>query len=150
MADDGSSQSATVWPLVKFAFNIKMGDTEMIFQEVTGLDTEDKIEYRGGNSNNFAAIKMPGIKKYEEVTLKKGVAKDSEQFLATYSSLKAKAPGNSTVIISLLDENNNVAMTWQLANATIAKMSVTDMTSANHQAMIGSMVLTHEGLTILS
>ena len=38
MADDGSAQSTTVWPLPKFFFQVKWGDQEMSFQEVSGLE----------------------------------------------------------------------------------------------------------------
>jgi len=47
MADDGSAQSAATWPLVKFSFQVKWDDKELIFQEVTGLSSETQvIEYR--------------------------------------------------------------------------------------------------------
>jgi hypothetical protein len=48
MADDGSKQSAATWPLVKFSFNVKFLDgNEVIFQEVTGLSTENKtVDHR--------------------------------------------------------------------------------------------------------
>ena len=63
-----------VWPLPKFYFQVKLGDTEVAFQEVSGLDIEAQIiEYRHGNSPEFSTIKMPGIKKVGNVTLKKGV-----------------------------------------------------------------------------
>ena len=63
-----------VWPLPKFYFQVKLGDKEVPFQEVSGLDIEAQIvEYRHGNSKEFSTIKMPGIKKTGNVTLKKGV-----------------------------------------------------------------------------
>jgi hypothetical protein len=50
MAEDGAAQSTATWPLVKFSFQVKWDDAELIFQEVTGLSSETQvIEYRGGN-----------------------------------------------------------------------------------------------------
>ena len=51
MAEEGKQQSANSWPLVKFAFSVRIGDTEAIFQEVTGLSADmQEIEYRKGNN----------------------------------------------------------------------------------------------------
>ncbi|GAB7215209.1 phage tail protein [Dickeya oryzae] len=77
MADDGSAQSSTVWPMPKFHFEVKWdggAGASMVasFQEITGLDIEAQIiEYRAGNSPVFSTIKMPGIIKSGNVTLKK-------------------------------------------------------------------------------
>ena len=74
MADDGSAQEA-VWPLPKFYFSIDLGDgKKQLFSEVSGLQTDvEPIEYRHGDSPVFSPIKMPGLRKVGNVTLKKGV-----------------------------------------------------------------------------
>ena len=79
MSDDGSKQSEKVWPLPKFHFQAKIGDSAASFQEVSGLDVEnDPIEYRAGDSKVFSTIKMPGMMKNGNITMKKGVfAKDN-------------------------------------------------------------------------
>jgi hypothetical protein len=72
------------WPLSKFPFSVALADggTEVAFQEVTGLDVEAApIEYKTGNSQAFATIKMPGNVKYGNVTLKKGVFIKDNTFL---------------------------------------------------------------------
>ena len=52
----------------------------MSFQEVSGLDIEAQpIEYRAGDNKGFSAVKMPGIKKYSDVTTKKGVFKSDRK-----------------------------------------------------------------------
>ena len=40
MADDGSAQSPTVWPLPRLWFQVKWGSEVLAFQEVSGLDIE--------------------------------------------------------------------------------------------------------------
>ena len=89
MADDGSAQSTTVWPLPKFHFEVKWGDQILHFQEVSGLDTEAQpIEYRHGDSAQFSITKMPGLKKYSDVTLKKGVFKGDNKFWDWFNGIK--------------------------------------------------------------
>ena len=80
MADDGSKQGSN-WPLPKFYFQVKWDSEEVAFQEVSGLDTEAQIiEYRHGNSKEFSTIKMPGLKKFGNVTMKKGVFVKDNKF----------------------------------------------------------------------
>ena len=81
MADDGSAQSTTVWPIPKFRFEVLWDDAVMSFQEVSGIDVESQLlEYRRGDSPSFSPIKMPGIKKYNNITMKKGVFKSDSKF----------------------------------------------------------------------
>ena len=88
MAEDGSKQSESVWPLPKFRFEVRFGHVAVAFQEVSGLDVESQpIEYRGGSGAAFSTVKMPGIKKYGNITLKKGVFPKDGEFWAWYVGL---------------------------------------------------------------
>jgi phage tail-like protein len=84
MPDDGSAQSKTVWPLPAFHFEVTIGATDGLkgaFSEVTGLNSETQvIEYRHGNSPVYTPIKMPGITKVGNVTLKSGIFKSDNSF----------------------------------------------------------------------
>src|SRR4051812_42537711 len=82
MADDGSAQSTTEWPIPKFRFEVKWDSEVMAFQEVSGLDVESQpIEYLAGNSPDFAGQKVPGIKEYPDITMEKGVFKSENKLL---------------------------------------------------------------------
>ncbi len=149
MADDGASQSQVVWPLVKFSFQVKWDDTELIFQEVTGLSSETQVlEYRGGNNKVFSTVKMPGVQKFGNVTLKKGIFKGDKALWDKYTAIKMNTFKRSTITISLLDEANAVAMTWTLTNAFPCKITVTDMKSDGNEIAVETIELAHEGLKI--
>ncbi|SJZ92533.1 phage tail protein [Sediminibacterium ginsengisoli] len=151
MAENGATQSASTWPLVKFQFSVKIGSDELFFQEVTGLSSETQvIEYRAGNSQAYSTVKMPGIKKYGNITLKKGIFKDDKKMWTMYNAIKMNTIERVTVVISLLDEANAVAMSWNLTNAFPCKMTVTDMKSDANEAAVETMELAHEGLTIVA
>jgi phage tail-like protein len=150
MAETGKEQSKTTWPLVKFQFSVKIADKEAFFQEVTGLSAEmQQIEYRHGNSKEFSSVKMPGIKKFGNVTLKKGIFKDDKGFWDLYKQVTMNTFERKTITISLLDENNGVAMSWTLANAFPCKITVTDMKSDANEPAVETMELAHEGLVIV-
>ncbi|MFB9080641.1 phage tail protein [Flavobacterium procerum] len=150
MADDGSKQSAATWPLVKFSFQVKWDDAELIFQEVTGLSSETQvIEYRGGSSKVYSTVKMPGIQKFGNVTLKKGMFLGDKALWDKYNAITMNTYKRSTITISLLDETNEVAMSWTLANAFPVKITVTDMKSDGNEVAVESIELAHEKLTIV-
>jgi phage tail-like protein len=149
MADDGSAQSTSVWPLPKFHFQVKWDAEVMSFQEVSGLDIEAQpIEYRHGDSPEFSTIKMPGIKKFGNVTMKKGVFKSDNKFWDWFNQIKMNTIKRVPVTISLLDESGAPTMVWTLANAWPTKLTATDLKSDGNEVSIESIEITHEGITI--
>ena len=149
MADDGSAQSTTVWPIPKFRFEVLWDGAVMSFQEVSGLDVEAQpIEYRRGDSAAFSVIKMPGIKKYSDVTMKKGVFKSDNKFWDWFNQIKMNTIQRKSVTIRLLDEAGAPTMVWTLANAWPTKITGTDLKSQGNEVAVESIVIAHEGLTI--
>ena len=149
MADDGSAQSKTIWPLPKFHFQVKWDSAVMSFQEVSGLGVESTpIEYRHGDSPAFSVIKMPGIKKYGNVTMKKGVFKSDNKFWDWFNEIKMNTIKRKPVIISLLDEAGKPTMVWTLANAFPTKITGTDLKAEGNEVAVESIEIAHEGLTI--
>ncbi len=149
MADDGSAQSTSVWPIPKFYFQVKWDSEVMSFQEVSGLDIEAQpIEYRHGDSPEFSTIKMPGIKKSGNVTMKKGVYKSDNKFWDWFNQIKMNTIKRVPVTISLLDETGAPTMVWTLANAWPTKISGTDLKADGNEVAIETIEIVHEGITI--
>lgn len=148
-ADNGFAQSTTAWLLPKFYFKVKWDSAVMHFQEVTGLDAEaEPIEYRHGDSPQFSVIKMPGLKKFSDVTLKKGVFKSDSKFWDWFNEIKINTIERKTVTISLLDEAGAPTMVWTLANAWPRKVTGTDLKAEGNEVAVETIVICHEGLTI--
>ncbi len=101
MSDDGSKQKAT-WPMPKFRFEVDFG-TELkgvAFQEVSGMDVENQIiEYRKTNTPQFSTEKMPGIVKYGNVTMKRGVFINDKSFWDWFNEIKMNTIKRRTVTI---------------------------------------------------
>jgi phage tail-like protein len=149
MADDGSKQSTEIWPIPKFRFMVKWGDKEMSFQEVSGLDAEAQIiEYRSGNSKEFAPVKMPGLKKFSNVTMKKGVFKSDNKFWEWFKKIQMNTIERVPVTIALLDEGGGNTMVWTLANAWPTKITGTDLKAQGNEVAVETIEIAHEGLTI--
>jgi len=149
MADDGSAKSTTIWPLPKFRFEVNLNGDILSFQEVSGLDSElQVIEYRHGNSPEFSTIKMPGIKKYGNVTMKKGILKSDSKFRDWYDQIKMITIKRVPVTISLLDDAGAATMVWTLTNAWPTKITMTDLKSEGNEVAIETIEVAHEGITV--
>jgi phage tail-like protein len=149
MADDGSKQSGNVWPLPLFYFKVNWGAEVMMFQEMSGLEAEAQpIEYRAGEGPVFSTIRMPGIKKYSNVTLKKGVIKSDSKFWDWFNQFDVGTIKRETITISLLDETGAPTMVWTLANAWPTKITGTDFKAEGHEVAVETIEIAHEGLTI--
>jgi len=138
------------WPLPKFYFSVDIGDmTDLPFQEVSGLGIETEvIEYRHGNSPVHANIKMPGLMKYGDITLKKGVFATDNQFYDWISQIQLNTYERLTVVVKLLDEDGNPRMTWTLSNAFPKQVTPTQMNSQSSEVAIETIVFACEGMEI--
>ncbi len=149
MAEAGDKQSKNTWPIPKFYFQVKWDSKTLAFQEVSGLDAEAQpIEYRAGDSKVFSTIKMPGIQKFSNVTMKKGVYKSDNKFWDWFHEIKMNTIKRIPVTISLLDESGKPTMVWKLVNAWPTKITATDLKSDGNEVAIESIEIAHEGLTI--
>ncbi|MFT3956361.1 MAG: phage tail protein [Piscinibacter sp.] len=149
MADDGSAQSTTVWPIPKFRFEVQWDSALLSFQEVSGLDAEAQpIEYRHVDSPTFSVVKMPGVRKFGNVTMKKGIFKSNDKFWDWFNEIKMNTVKHKPIAISLLDEAGKPTMVWTLANAWPTKITGTDLKAQGHEVAIETLEISHEGLII--
>lgn len=146
------------YPIPKFHFQVEWGDGFRIgFTEVSGLDVETEvIEYREGVSKKYNKTKQPGLTKYSDVTLKRGMFEGDFDFFNLWKESYFFQEGNSTgsryrrtVTIKLLNEEHNPIITWQLENAWAKKVQSTDLKADANEVSIETMEICHEGLTIL-
>jgi phage tail-like protein len=140
----------TPWPIPTVHFKVTfVGKGAIAFQEVSGLDTEyDVMEYRAGNSPEFSTVRMPGLKKHSDITLKKGMFSDDTTLFDYFSSIKMNTVARETVTIQLLDEAQEPLYTWTLKNAFPKKVTGANLNAKTSEAAIEEMVLSHEGLTM--
>ena len=119
------------------------------FSEVTGFDASiDVIEYREGDMTQ-TPIKIPGLKKYGNITLKQGLV-DS---MVLYEWMTAGLEGDverKTLTITLLDIAGSPAASWQIINAWPVKYTAPDFNATSSEVAIESLEIAHEGMTRVS
>lgn len=137
------------YPLPKFHFLVDWGGTKIGFSEVTGLEVETQvIEYRDGVMPEYSKIKMPGMQKYGNITLKRGVFQGDNEFYDWWNSVKLNTIERRDLTISLLNEEHEPVMVWKVKNAWPSKVKSTDLKSDGNEVALESLELVHEGLTM--
>ncbi|MFK7876543.1 MAG: phage tail protein [Paracoccaceae bacterium] len=111
-------------PYGNFNFRVKLGNDEVIggFSDVSGLNSEINIaEYRAGNSPENHVTKIPGVHKFENVTLKRGIV-DSKAFWDWMKEAWTTGPkAKRDMKIEMLDEAHQPVQSWVLAGAVPSK-----------------------------
>lgn len=137
------------YPLPKFHFQVDWGGTKIGFTEVSGLNIENKlIEYRDGASPEFSKIKMPGMREFSNITLKRGVFAADNEFYQWLDTISLNTVERRDVVIKLLNENHEPVVTWKIKNAFPIKIQSTDLKADGSEVAIEQLDLAHEGLTI--
>lgn len=137
------------YPLSKFYFEVDWGGTKVGFQEVSGLNIEvDPIEYRQGASPDFSKIKMPGMAKFPNITLKRGSFKGDNEYQEWLRTINLNTVDRRSITISLLDETGSPAITWKVKNAFPVKLQSTDLKAEGNEVAVETLEIAHEGLTI--
>jgi len=156
---------ATNYPLGKFRFKVgrqknNLESEETVgFTEVSGLSYEIEVaEYRTGLDRGFSKVKIPGLRKFGNVTLKKGViqgaSKANSDFYTWISdgnapfSVKTRTDYRRDIVIVLMDEANEPMVTWTLFQAFPIKVAFTDMKADANEVAIETLELAIEDLTV--
>ncbi len=138
------------YPLPKFHFTVKgIGNEAIGFTEVSGLDMEiEPIEYRHGASKEYSKIKMPGMQKFSNITLKRGTFKGVSEFYDWFSTVQLNKIDRRDITISLLNEEHEPVVSWKVKNAWPLKIQSTDLKADGNEVAIESMEIAHEGFLI--
>lgn len=142
-------------PYTQFNFSVDLGDGNTEgpragFQEMSEIGTEVAvIEYRNGNSKENAPIKLTGLSKAGNVTLKRGVIGS----LDLYQWLDQIRNGNQnalrTVTVQLMNEDHSaVVQTWKLLRARIVKHTSGPFNAKGNDVAMEEIVLACERIEL--
>lgn len=142
-------------PYSNFNFVVFVGSDELgAFSEVSGLDSENTpIEYREGADAVNSMRKLPGIEKYSNVSLKRGITGSMAlwNWRKEVRDSTSTAPIKKDVTIKLLNEQGNrdaPAMTFTLRNAWPTKITGPSLNAKGNDIAIEQLDLAHERLDI--
>lgn len=139
------------YPLAKFHFRVEWGGERLGFTEVTGLDMQvEAIEYRDGNSPEYSKIKMPGMHKFSNITLKRGSVAGDSDFYKWINTISLNQAERRDVIIKLLNERHDPVLSWKAKNTFPIKVQASDLKADGNEVAIETLELAHEGLTLVN
>ena len=137
------------YPIPVFHFKVEWGGKNVGFSEASGLTQElQVIEYRDGNSPDYSTIKMPGLHKYNNITLKRGIAKSDNDFFKWLNTVKLNTIERRDLTISLLNESHEPVMVWKAHNAFPVKVEGPGLKASGNEVAIESIEIAHEGLVL--
>ncbi|WP_111710002.1 phage tail protein [Lutibacter citreus] len=136
------------FPLPKFHFSVEWGGTQIGFQEVSGLNKELEIlEYREGSSPEYFKKKMPGMHKLSDLTLKRGVFHNDDEFYQWYNTVALNTVEKRDITVSLLNEVHEPVIVWKVKDCFITSLKFTDLKSEENAIAITEAVIANHGVT---
>jgi phage tail-like protein len=136
-------------PYRSFNFQLEIDGVPLgAFSEVSGLTAEgDAVDYREGTDVQQNVRKLPALRKYSNITLKRGYTQDKSLW-RWYGNIVNGQPDRRDVTIVLLNEARQPVLRWHAESAWINKIEGPSLKAAANEIAMESVELVHEGLTI--
>lgn len=141
------------YPPVSFYYLVSFngigdGTIDTRFQSVSGLGAEVQTEtFKEGGENRFEHI-VPVRANYTNLTLKRGLVKDSELitwFTDTFDTMQVQPV---TIDIILLNENGEPLVSWNVVHAWPKKWSISDFDAEQNAIAIETLELHYRTFSI--
>ena len=142
-------------PYTQFNFLVDLGDGNTEgpragFQEMSEIGTElAVIEYRNGNSRENSAIKLTGLSKASNVTLKRGVIGSLDLYQWLDQIRNGDQNALRSVTVQLMNEDHSaVVQTWKLLRARIIKHTSGPFNAKGNDVAMEEIVLACERIEL--
>jgi phage tail-like protein len=136
-------------PFRAFNFSLEIDNVPRgAFSECSGLTAEgDAVDYREGTDLQPNVRKLVGLRKYANITLKRGYTRDKSLW-DWYTNIHNGVADRRNVTITLMNEERRAVLRWHAENAWINKIEGPSLKASGNEVAIESVELIHEGLTI--
>jgi phage tail-like protein len=136
-------------PFRAFNFRVEFDGLSMgSYSEVSGLTSEgDAVDYREGTDIPLTVRKLTGLRRHTQIVLKVGYT-DNRELWTWYRNIVNGVADRRNGTITLLDEEHNPVLSWDVTNAWINKIEAPTFNAAGNEVAIQSVELVHEGLML--
>ena len=118
------------------------------FSEVGGLTAEgDSVDYREGTDVQPNVRKLVAMRKFSNITLKRGYTADKSLW-QWYVNIFNGVADRRNVTIVLMNERREPVLRWNAENAWINKIEGPALKASSNDVAMESLELVHEGLTL--
>jgi phage tail-like protein len=135
-------------PFRAFNFLVEIdGITRAGFQECSGLDvTLDPVEYREGGEP-ITPRKLPGLAKYANITLKRGITDDQELWEWIQQGVQGETERKNGSII-LLDAHGEEQSRWNFRDGWPTKWTGPSFNATDNSVAVETLEIAHEGVAV--
>jgi phage tail-like protein len=140
-------------PYVQFNFLVDLGNgntsgPQAGFQEISGIGMEVTVsEYRPGNHKENSVMKITGMNKSTDVTMKRGVIGSLDLYQWLNQIRNGDQSALRTVTIQLMSEDHTtVVQTWKLNRARIIKHTSGPLNAKGTDVALEELVVAYERL----
>ena len=139
------------YPRPAYHFTVQWGGTRIGVAEITGLSADIAVvEHRDGADPDATPRKIPGMHKFSNITLKRGIVAGDNEFFQWFNTVRMNAAERRDIVINLLNETHEPIVTWKIHNAFPCKYSGPELKASSNEVAIESLELAHEGLSVES
>jgi phage tail-like protein len=136
-------------PLRSFKFRLEIDGIQRAgFREASGLDSsQDPIDYREGDDKTMTIRKLPGLKKFSNIVLKRGITDDMDLWKWRKQVMDGKikdARKHGSVI--LMDDEGNDKARWDFVEGWPTKWTGPSFNATGNEVAIETLEITHEGV----
>jgi phage tail-like protein len=140
------------YPPVGFHFQVEFdgigNNNDIRFQSVSGLNVEYDTESFKEGGENWFEHKLPVRTKYADLSLKRGMLKDSAVIKWCLQAFQSRDFKPALIHVKLLNENHTPIITWHVHNAWPKKWSVSDFNAQENSIVVETLELSYSYFTI--
>jgi|SRR4051812_6710913 phage tail-like protein len=140
------------YPPVGFHFKVVVGDfsanNEMRFSEVSGLSTEIATEEVIEGGENRFVQKYPIRAKYPDLVLKRGLLVGGAVQAWIYQCIEENTVTPKDILVTLLNEQHEPLMVWNLVKAYPTKWAVSDLNASSNTVAIETITFYYQYFTL--
>jgi phage tail-like protein len=119
------------------------------FSEVGGLSGDgDVVEYREGTDVPLTVRKLPGLRKYSNITLKRGYTTSRVLWQWRLQIIEGQLVRRNGAIV-LLDEQRKRVAEWRFTNGWIVKYEGPALSAKGNDVALETVEIAHEGLALV-
>ena len=124
-------------PYRAYNFKVQIDGTDVAgFSEAGGLTFDvDPVEYREGNDVPLHVRKLTGLRKFSNITLKRGLT-DNKELWEWYKEVLNGAPERRDGAIVLMNEDRDEVQRWNFENGWISKWEGPSMNATSNDVAL--------------
>src|SRR5579872_2038025 len=136
-------------PFRGFNFRVEIDNTAVAgFREAGGLTmTTDAVDYREGNEMSLHVRKLTGLRKFTNITLKRGYTTNEDLWKWYKNVLNGITDRRNGAIILQVEQHNDV-LRWQFENGFICKWEGPAMNATSNDVAVESIEICAEQVTL--